>query len=183
MRSVTFLTAAFFILLSCFAPTAHAEDGPRFRGGVAVQIPGVVYPERAYFTAGLGVRGDLGVQIDDAWAVYAAPEAEFIAPFGVAAGLSLMGEHTWGHVFSAGIGPALYGVLDYAYAGSRVQPGANLRLAVHPVHEVRREGDAAHARRRTALTIFVEGRAGASFYGSGAEPVIMPVLGVGYSAY
>jgi hypothetical protein len=89
-------------------PAYMMYDGPRFRGGInlgggAIIVPGVL---NVY---NVGLEGQLGVQINNMWAIYAAPTFDVIAGQvgGVAIGGSILAEITFpGTPISVGVGPA-----------------------------------------------------------------------------
>jgi hypothetical protein len=124
------------------------DDGPRFRGGVnlgggAIFVPGVIN------VGNVGIEGQLGVQINNQWAVYAAPVFDVIAGSvgGVAVGSSILAEFTLpGVPLSFGLGPtfgwlaAIGGVCDAnsstctgATGVGGAYYGAKLRFEYHPV--------------------------------------------------
>lgn len=170
--------AAFFL-----ASTSRAEDGPRFRGGVFLQGAAYVVPGHGA-DAGPGVGGQMGVQIDDAWAVYAAPEINLLFRdcCGVLGG-AVMVEHTWDDAVALGIGPAaaitVSTIVDDELGWE--QFGGHARVAWYPLRTLVHEETPDADHRRKALTLALEARA----YGSpGMEiAIVTPLLQVGYTAY
>lgn len=201
-------TAAAPAAASTAAPTAHApdvipvEDGPRFRGGIAIEGGAIIVPDAG--TAGVsGVRGQLGVQINDLVGIYVAPffDIMFGDVEGISLGSALMVDFTLldnlltfggGAAVGAflGLGGSSYGddVSLSGLAGSGI--GGRIRAAVNPI--VARGVDGV---RRKALTVAASidvlnglGLGGTistngSASGGASNFVLSPALSIAYQAF
>jgi hypothetical protein len=183
-------------------------DGPRFRGGIdleggALAVPGVA-------TLGsIGLRAQMGVQIDNQWGVYFQPSFDvlFGAEGGPSIGLGVMVDYTFpGIPISVGIGPELGAFVavggtgctsdddQTACAGGSTTVGAfygaRLHFAYYPVI-VRYAGTP----RRRALAIgfdlrILDGAFGSSSVNSNNGSAtatygvgVSPMLSIGYTAF
>jgi hypothetical protein len=188
-------------------PRAYYEyDGPRFRSGV--NIGGGVISVPGLFTVGnVGIEAQLGVQINNMWAVYAAPTFDVVAGDfgGVAVGGSILAEITIpGAPISLGLGPVFGGIAAFGGVCSSNNSGtvctglqdvggayygAKLRFEWHPV--IVRYGI-----RRRAFTIGVDLNLLTGAYGSESansnsatasasanDFSISPRLWLGYTAF
>lgn len=139
----------------------------------------------------IGLQGQLGVQFNDVFAVYAAPNVDYVTGWqqaGFQVGGALLADFTILHVFTVGIGPELAGFVvggeGDLTAGALF--GARLRLALNPLVNIDRRRD-----RREALTIgldlrLVSGGAAGQLAGRGpgaAELVGGPTFFLGYQAF
>ena len=135
-------------------------DGPRFRGGInlgggGLFVPGVVNLGK------VGLEGQLGVQINNQWGIYATPSFDILGGQygGLNVGASLLVEFTLpGIPLSFGVGPTfgdfvvfgggscVDGVCSDSTAGGGAYYGGKLRFEYHPV--IVRSGV-----RRRALTL------------------------------
>jgi hypothetical protein len=185
-------------------PPGYVEvDGPRFRGGIslnggALVVPGVV-------TIGsIGVQGQLGVQINDQWGVYAIPSFDVIIGSlgGIGIGAGVLAEYTFpGLPISLAAGPeaGLFVAIGGSGCDSTVGTcsaaggalyGGRLRFEYHPI--IVRRGI-----RRRALTIgadfrFLTGDFGASTVNTSGNGTVSasansfalsPALFIGYTAF
>jgi len=178
-------------LLSAGAARAE-QDGTRFRGGIALDGGALITPNVTM--EGIGLQGDLGVQINNAIGVYAVPGFDVL--FGSAAGLNLkfavLADYTFaGDALTIGIGPdfgAFVAIGSSAAAGGS-QYGGRLHLAWDAV-----VSSGTERARRKALVIAVDARflvgpsASVSVNGSSASEsssgfTFSPTLSIGYEAF
>jgi hypothetical protein len=177
-------------------------DGPRFRGGISLNggaliVPGVVN------IGSIGVQGQLGVQINNQWGVYAIPSFDVIVGSlgGIGIGAGVLAEFTFpGLPISLAAGPeaGLFVAIGGSGCDSNVGTcssaggalyGGRLRFEYHPI--IVRRGI-----RRRALTLgadlrFLTGAFGASSVNSSGDGtvsasssfVISPALFIGYTAF
>lgn len=183
------------------APTAPApkKDGARFRGGIALEGGGFLVPD--VINLGMaGLQGQLGVQINNDFGVYAVPSFGIVFGDmgGIHVGAAVLFDYTFlDNLLTVGAGPdvagfAAFGVntseLGIAAAGGSLY-GARLHFAVHPAVGI---GD--NGIRRKAFTIGVDVRlygGGAGLAKSGvngasakvAEFIATPTLSIGYTAF
>lgn len=190
-------------------PPVYVEmDGPRFRGGVSLNggaliVPGVVN------IGSIGVQGQLGVQINNQWGIYAIPSFDIIVGHvgGVGIGGGVLAEFTFpGIPISVGAGPeaglfAAIGassgcgttgqtgsVCTTSTAGGALY-GARFRFAFHPV--IVRQGI-----RRKAFTIGADLRVLTGAFGATSENsttvssaasvnslALSPAVFIGYTAF
>lgn len=199
--ALTVLSAALLAALSAGTASAQTRvrdhrdrdwdrDGARLRYGVALEGGGLFAPGVADLGF-IGLQGQLGVQFNNLFAIYAAPNLDFVSGWresGFQVGGALLADFTIFHVFTVGIGPELEGFVvggDGDMAAG-VHLGARLHLAVNLLVKVdRREA------RRQALMIgldlrLVSGGAAGELSGRGpsaAELVAGPTLMIGYQAF
>jgi hypothetical protein len=189
-------------------PAYVMYDGPRFRGGVnlgggAIFVPGVIN------VGNVGIEGQLGVQINNQWAVYAAPVFDVIAGAvgGVSFGSSILGEFTFpGVPLSVGAGPTFGWLAAIGGTGCSTDStgstactgvtgvggayyGAKLRFEYHPV--IVRTGI-----RRRALTLGLDLNVLTGAFGSSTDNAtagtasasvndfgVSPRLWIGYTSF
>ncbi len=175
------------------------SDGPRFRGGVGLDVGGFIVPGGISFADGIiGVSGQLGVQINHNWAVYGVPELGIL--FGSATGLSgsaaVMGDYTFdGIPLSVGVGVETgdFVAIGTESVGTGAFYGARLHAAYYPVLV---HGDLNPARRKAlyiGLDLHIDGNSfgngsvvcnGTACVGSSTGGVILsPVVAIGYQAF
>jgi hypothetical protein len=152
----------------------HEEDGPRFRGGVALEGGGWFI---SGYSAGLvGVEGRLGAQINNMIGVYAQPEFSLgagkvagVAGITGTAGASALVDFTFlNQIFVAAGGGG-------GYIGNAPGAMVHLRAGGYPVFT-----HGAHSGRRKGLMIGLDMRI---YVISGYGAVMSPMLGIGYEAY
>jgi hypothetical protein len=168
------------------ATAARAEDGPRLRGAIAGEGGFFILAKHPTLEMGAaGLHGEIGVQIDDRFAVYALPSVDLYFGSGglLAFGLAALGDFTISDAFSVGIGPAIESAL---YAGGGASGafsfyGGRLHLAYYPV-----VWRAAGRPRRRALAIGADLKVFANVnfqQGAGSSAALLPMLTLGYQAF
>ena len=171
------------------APVRDGDEA-RMRLGIALEGGGLFAPGLAELGF-VGLQGQLGVQFNDVFAVYAAPNVDFATGWrqaGLQVGGAVMADFTILHVFTIGIGPELEG---FVVGGGGdltggVLFGARMRLALNPLVSIDRR-----QARREALTIgldlrLVSGGAAGQLSGRGAGAADLvggPTLFIGYQAF
>jgi hypothetical protein len=175
-----------FVVPFLVSATASAQepDGVRFRGGIGLEAGPLIITH----VGGLGVvglQGQLGVQINNNWAVYAVPSLDIAfggGGTGLAVGGAVLGEYTFTGIpisVGAGLSAGQFAVFgDGTAFGSAPYYGARLHGAWYPVMNRGWNG----IRRRAlfvALDVNIEG-----FPQAGESPIIFsPVVSVGYQAF
>lgn len=209
VRISTVLAALAAPLLTTSVASAQWYDGPRFRGGVALEGGALAVP--SVVTLGsIGVVGQLGVQINHNWGVYAIPNLDILFGElgGVGIGAGLLVDYTFnGLPISVGGGPEVGFFAAFGGTGCTTDAngtactgvsdaggafyGARVHFAYYPVI-VRTEGRP----RRRALAIGFDlrlmdgafGTASATANGGSASVSVnsfglWPMLSVGYQAF
>ena len=158
------------------------RDGARFRGGVALEGGAFIAPGAVTLGAA-GINGQLGVQINNNWGVYALPRFDIVfgSAGGVAIGGGVVGDYTFDNIpISVGLGPE-FGVIaaiggSVSSTGSSTAAaiggafyGATLHFAYHPIM---RWSD--FAVRRKALSIGVDLHILGGTYGAASETTTCP---------
>jgi len=183
-----------------YGPRYVYADGPRFRGGINLGGGGLFVPGEVNLGK-IGLEGQLGVQLNNQWAIYATPSFDILGGSygGLNVGASLLVEFTLpGVPLSFGIGPTAGDFVVFGSTSCDQQGfcatseaggaywGGKLRFEVHPV--IVRQGW-----RRRAFTIgldldFIRGDYGAVDT-SGTTAVatgsfgISPRVFLGYTAF
>ncbi len=179
----------------------HPEvDGPRFRGGIALDVGAFIFPGGVIPAVGLaGLQGQTGVQINHLVGVYVVPGFDVI--FGDVGGVgltaALMVDFTINHLFTVGVGPdvGVFGAIGVDSAATQgaaiggLNYGARLHTAIHPV--VGRSNE-----RRRAFSIgldmrFLGGPSGQAVTSGGGTSasasadgfIFSPYLTIGYTAF
>jgi len=183
-------------------------DGPRFRGGIDLELGGLLVPGVANLGA-IGLRAQQGVQIDNNWAVYFQPSLDI--PFGrlvgIELGAGLMVDYTFNHLpISVGVGPEVgffgagggtcstnNGTCTSISDAAGIFYGARLHFAYYPV--IVRYPDRP---RRRALAIGFDLRLLDGAFGTSTSTVltntttasvtadgfgVSPMLSIGYTAF
>lgn len=174
-------------LAAVFVATAASAqvDGLRFRGGVALEGGALILPGKLAMGGG-AVVGQLGVQIDDRWALYALPSFDAFAgdgSFVSSAGSALMAELTVpGAPLSIAAGPDAAALLTVSgeSGGLGYSLGGRLRLAVHPLLVRAETGP-----RRRALSVGVDLRVAEINLGGADNTSVTftPTAFIGYTAF
>jgi hypothetical protein len=154
------------------------QDRPRFRGGIGLDLGALVAPATSSLSAGaipfLGLAAQLGVQINDQWAVYVVPGWDDFLVFRA----GLLAEWTYDSVFSVAVGPEVgYMLNPFAILGGASGVplyGGDVHLAGYPV--VRRGADGV---RRHALSLGVD----VHLLAAPGHFFIAPVAGIAYTAF
>jgi hypothetical protein len=193
-------SAQYYAPAPAYGPAYVAyADGPRFRGGVNLGGGGLFVPGEVKLGK-IGVEGQLGVQINNQWGIYATPSFDILGGDygGLNVGAAVLVEFTLpGVPLSFGIGPTagdfvvfgqttcVQGICAASEAGGAYY-GAKIRFEVHPV--IVRQGW-----RRRALTIGLDLDVLTGDYGatdtSGGTVVaansfgIAPRIWIGYTAF
>jgi hypothetical protein len=203
-RPFRFLTAAAALLVPLlFAEAASAQrvyvvreyDGPRFRGGINLEGGALIVPGLVSLGS-IGLQGQLGVQINDQWGVYAIPSFDvlFGKLGGIALGFGALVDWTPpGVPISIGAGP------EAGWAGALNTCDPNLGCAVNGFGGVFYGGRLHFAYypvivrypyRRRALAIGADFRFLAGDFGTVMPGVvkvtdigISPVVFIGYTAF
>jgi hypothetical protein len=185
----------------CVAGEARAQgvDGPRVRGGIGVDVGGMLVPGIGNYAAFDVLRGELGVQLDDRWGVYVEPSLGMVlgTDIGMTFGAAALVDYTFDAApISLGLGPEVQYLACFTCDTSPGSTdiggtlfGGRARFAFHPV-VARRPG----ARTRHAVTLGVDlrvdGRA-SSFVAydlmgklAATSPVAVSPMGwIGYTAF
>jgi hypothetical protein len=157
-------------------------SGPRFRGGIGLEFGALFAPHNPQGLPILDLFAtQLGVQINDHWAVYTTPSAGFSTVGSVHLRAAILGECTLAHSFSIGAGPDVEGVTSVVFpfsgssssASSATLFGGDLHLALSPLHAWGRNGQ------RHALALSFDMRLLTSKLGL----AYMPVAGISYQAF
>ena len=121
-------------------PPPPAQDGARFRGGVAAEAGALIVP--GIVTLGVaGIQGQLGAQINNNFGVYAVPSLDVV--FGALGGVNLsfavMVDYTLDDNITFGIGPDVGVFAAFGGGGGTVSGasgalyGARLHFSWNPV--------------------------------------------------
>jgi hypothetical protein len=199
IQTIASLSVLAFSLVSFFSAreaAAQEPDGVRFRGGIALEAGPMIIP--GVGTLGIaGVQSQLGVQINNNFAVYAVPNLDIV--FGSVGGINLaaaiMCDYTLNDSLTFGAGPdvgvfaAIGGSSGSVSGAAGALYGARLHFAWNPI--VDRETGSV---RRRALSVGADVRLlgggagggttdGETTSGSASTFVIAPMITVGYTAF
>jgi hypothetical protein len=194
-------------LLTSGAAAGQVEDAdaPRLRGGAALEGGGVFIPS-VLNVGSVGVLGELGIQINRGWAVYAVPSLEAVvgstsgAASGLGVGAGLVVDYTINNTVSFGAGVDVVAFLTQGGTTcglgppvgcaptpnvSGVFPGGLVRLAYRPLVF------GAGTRHRNGLALGLDVRLLNGGLGWTARPAdesssgfgVSPMLWVGYTAF
>jgi hypothetical protein len=172
-----------FALVGSWPRPASAEDldGVRFRGAIGTTGGAVtVFGEEGGTLGAFGLVGQLGVQIDRHWAVYALPTLDALGGFG--GDIGVLGEYTFDEApLAIALGPdaGAVGVVCGAECGGVFAYfGGRLRLTAYPVMKVQ-------STRRTGFFVSADVGALSSATTSmaGRAFAIAPTMSLGYAAF
>jgi hypothetical protein len=184
----TLVAVGAFVAPSLVPAKAAAQDFTRFRGGVGLETGAIVVTAGADGAVAIGtggIQGQLGVQINNNWAVYAQPNIDFLfaagGTFGLNVGGAVLGEYTFsGAPISIGAGPstgALIAIGDGQAFATAPFYGAKVHFAVYPLMN-RDDGG-----RRKALYLALDLNAQAFPQAGPSVLLFSPLASIGYQAF
>jgi hypothetical protein len=181
------ISAFLFPFLLSEVASAQQADGVRFRGGVGLEVGGLVVTQVGSLGA-IGVQGQLGVQINNNWAVYATPsfDVAFGDGTGVSLGFGALADYTFNDIpIAVGAGPTAGTIVAFGNGGGVAGAfyGAKAHGAWYPIMARGENG----IRRRAlyvALDLSILGFSvsGVDTGGTGIF-LISPTASVGYAAF
>lgn len=155
----------------------HEEDGPRFRGGVALEGGGIFIS--GYGLGLVGVEGRLGVQINNMIGVYAQPEFSLGGGkygtgtgFTGTAGSTAVVDFTFLNRFFVGVGGGA-AIIQSAAAGEFHFRAGGYPVFTHGLNGVRRKG----------LMVGLDLRVYPLLGVYRGTTLMSPMLAIGYEAY